>query len=97
MPIWAYGPGFKLRLTAQGDELNDDWYVDNVAVSDVFIVEPDPCPSDLNGDGLLDFLDISAFLIGFAALDPVADFNDDGLFDFLDISAFLIGFADGCP
>ena len=60
------------------------------------LVLPD-CPADLNGDGLADFLDISAFLIAFANLEPLADLNDDGNYDFLDISAFLIAFADGCP
>lgn len=55
------------------------------------------CLSDLNGDGELDFFDISSFLSAFAANDPVADFSNDGEFDFFDISAFLTVFAAGCP
>jgi len=55
------------------------------------------CPADLNGDGNLDFFDISAFLNAFAAMNPVADFNDDGLFNFFDVSAFLTAFTAGCP
>ncbi|MFG0299147.1 MAG: GC-type dockerin domain-anchored protein [Phycisphaerales bacterium JB047] len=55
------------------------------------------CTPDLNGDGLLDFFDISAFLSGFTAMDPAADFTGDGLYDFFDVSAFLGAFAAGCP
>lgn len=53
--------------------------------------------ADLNGDGELDFLDISDFLAAFTALDLAADFNGDGELDFLDISLFLTAFTDGCP
>ena len=55
------------------------------------------CVSDLNGDGNLDFLDISAFLAGYTKGDPISDFNGDGNFDFLDISEFLAGYSAGCP
>ncbi len=49
------------------------------------------CRPDINLDGDLNFLDVSAFL-KFAI-----DFNEDGSFNFLDISAFLQSFAEGCP
>jgi len=49
------------------------------------------CPPDLNGDGQLDFFDISKFLV-----DQI-DYNSDTVFDFFDISAFLTGFGGGCP
>ncbi|PCI09810.1 hypothetical protein COB72_05480 [bacterium] len=55
------------------------------------------CDADLNGDGFLNFFDISAFLGFFSAMDPVADFNGDGFFNFFDISAFLVAFSAGCP
>lgn len=55
------------------------------------------CLADLNGDGMLDFFDVSAFLIAFKAMDPSADLNNDGNFDFFDVSAFLTAFAQGCP
>jgi len=62
---------------------------------------PDACESaclpDLTGDGELDFFDISAFLNGFNAQDPIADFTGDGMFDFFDVSAFLNAFNAGCP
>lgn len=55
------------------------------------------CISDLNGDGFLDFLDISVFLGAFTSNDPAADLNFDGNLDFLDISLFLGEFGAGCP
>jgi hypothetical protein len=55
------------------------------------------CPSDLTNDGLLNFLDISAFLTAFGNQDPAADFETDGNFNFLDVSAFLVAFGAGCP
>ena len=58
---------------------------------------PAACPPDINGDGSLDFFDVSAFLVAFGAMDPVADFNEDGGFDFFDVSAFLSAFGAGCP
>ena len=65
-----------------------------------FIIDLSPatsCDADMNGDGNLDFFDISTFLSAFVANDPAADFTDDGLFSLLDISAFLIAFNAGCP
>lgn len=61
------------------------------------VIEKNTCPADLNGDGALDFFDVSAFLAAFSSLDPAADFNNDGGFDFFDVSAFLSAFGLGCP
>jgi hypothetical protein len=54
------------------------------------------CPADLNGDTVLNFFDVSAFLSAFAASDAAADFNHDGLFNFFDVSGFLTSFTAGC-
>jgi hypothetical protein len=56
-----------------------------------------PCAADLNGDGTLDFFDVSAFLTAFNDQDPAADFNADTLFDFFDVAAFIVAFGRGCP
>ena len=61
------------------------------------IVQLGECQADLNGDGVLDFFDISAFLTAFSGGDLTADFTGDGVFDFFDISAFLGSFSAGCP
>ncbi|MBO6513206.1 MAG: S8 family serine peptidase [Phycisphaerales bacterium] len=97
LPFQAYGPDLQLRLTAQGDEPDDDWYVDNIAVTMEFIEENDPCPADFNGDEVLDFFDISAFLTAFGGMDASGDYNEDGEFDFFDISSFLTDYSSGCP
>lgn len=55
------------------------------------------CDADLNGDGVLDFFDVSAFLTLFNALDSDADLNDDGAWDFFDVSSYLSLFGAGCP
>ncbi|MDF1809447.1 MAG: S8 family serine peptidase [Phycisphaerales bacterium] len=96
-PFDAYGATSALRLTANGDESDDSWFVDSVAITPEFVVEVPPCPQDINEDGTLNFFDISAFLSAFSALDPVADFNNDGTFNFFDISTFLSAFSAGCP
>jgi len=57
----------------------------------------DGCSADYNGDGSLNFFDISAFLEGYSNQDHPADFNSDGVFNFFDISAFLAEFSAGCP
>ncbi len=56
-----------------------------------------PCLADLDGNGLLNFLDISAFLDAFGNQEPAVDFVSDGSFNFLDVSAFLLIFGQGCP
>ena len=52
---------------------------------------------DLNGDGELNFFDVSVFLGAFAVQDPVADIDGDGQYSFFDVSAFLQAFTIGCP
>jgi FG-GAP repeat protein len=56
-----------------------------------------PCLADFNGDGVLDFFDVQAFLGAFAASDSSADINNDGAFDFFDVQAFLNLYSAGCP
>ncbi len=58
---------------------------------------PNNCQADINGDGSLDFFDVSAFIAAFNANDPIADMNDDGVFNFFDISAFVVMYQAGCP
>ena len=55
------------------------------------------CCADITGEGVLNFFDVSAFLVAFAAMDPIADWNFDGIYNFFDVSAFLGAFTAGCP
>lgn len=66
------------------------------AIELVTLLDPQ-CAADLNGDGTLNFFDISMFLSLFAANDPLADFTGDGSFNFFDVSEFLLLFGAGCP
>lgn len=67
--------------------------VSNQVIASVVVA----CPADLNMDGSLNFLDISAFLAAYAAADPIADQNHDGSYNFLDVSAYLAAYSNGCP
>ena len=70
----------------------NDFMLDDLTLVDVTV-----CLADLNGDGTLNFFDISEFLALFAAGDLSVDFNGDGSLNFLDVSAFLSAFTAGCP
>ncbi len=58
---------------------------------------PNPCPCDINGDGILDLADIGAFVTAFQAGDLSVDQNGDGILDLADIGAFVTCFQAGCP
>jgi hypothetical protein len=96
LPIFGFGGNTGLRFIAQGNESDDAWYIDDVAITTEF-VEDVVCGADLNGDGALNFFDVSAFLTAYSASDPIADFNDDGSLNFFDVSAFLTDYNAGCP
>ena len=66
----------------------------------VVVPDCDPvglCPADCNGDGELNFFDVSMFLTEFNAQDPRADLNNDGSWNFFDLSLFLMSYNAGCP
>lgn len=56
----------------------------------------DPCPADINCDGLLDLTDVNAFVTGFVNQTPAGDLNGDGLWDLGDIGIFMASFTGGC-
>lgn len=66
-----------------------------------FLIEgfapPADCMADLNGDGVLDFFDVSSFLSLFNAQDPSVDYDRNDSWDFFDVSAFLNAYNAGCP
>ncbi len=55
------------------------------------------CIADLNGDGALNFFDISTFLDLFGTGDLAVDLNGDGALNFFDVSEYLGLFGAGCP
>ena len=52
------------------------------------------CVADLNGDGELNFFDVSLFLADFSA---GGDYNGDGMTNFFDVSLFIQDYNAGCP
>lgn len=75
------------------------WNVDQARNEAILITSTTAaaCQADMNGDGQLNFFDVSAFLSAFGALDPSADITGDGQFNFFDVSGFLSAFNAGCP
>ncbi|MAO25011.1 MAG: hypothetical protein CMJ35_06180 [Phycisphaerae bacterium] len=65
-------------------------YIDRFTVSA-------PCPADLDGNGELNFFDISLFLGYFNVQDPSADLNNDNQWNFFDISQYITEYNQGCP
>jgi hypothetical protein len=95
-------PGFGSTSVAVSD-LNMDGGSDLLSVSGsdrqlrAYYGSPSSCTADLNGDGELNFFDVSAFLVAFNAGDLSVDFNGDGMLNFFDVSAFLTEYNAGCP
>ncbi len=54
-------------------------------------------PADLDGNGVLNFDDIDAFVNGFLGGDLIADLDGNGVLNFDDIDAFVNNFLAGCP
>jgi uncharacterized protein YqgQ len=50
----------------------------------------------MTGDLMLNFFDVSEFLIYYDAMDARADLNNDGEFNFYDVSRFLTSYGQGC-
>ncbi len=86
----------EMRVRFVAHDSSDDGILE-VAIDDIQIdrIGCPPSPADLNGDGELNFFDVSAFLVAYQSMDPIADFNTDGEWDFFDVSLFLEIFLDG--
>ncbi len=97
IPFPAFGTDLAVRITANGTDSSDVWYIDDVAITEEFITEPPSCPQDIDGNGLLNFFDISSFLSLYNAQNPLADWDGNGLFNFFDISSYLASYNAGCP
>ncbi len=55
------------------------------------------CVADMNGDGVLNFFDVSVFMGLFNAQDPRADLAAPfGVWNFFDVSAFIGAYNGGC-
>ncbi len=62
---------------------------------------PDPCPTDVNGDGVTNVLDLVQILLCFGdpatpPCDTGTDINQDGVTNVLDLIQLLLAFGTGC-
>lgn len=67
-------------------DANGDGFIDTCA-----------CIADLNGDGTLNFFDVSIFLGAFQNNEPTADLDMNSVYNFFDVSAYLAAYTEGCP
>jgi murein tripeptide amidase MpaA len=94
---YFFEPTDQMRIRFIAEDISSDTTIE-AAIDDLridFFGCPSLNPADINGDGTLNFFDISAFITALSAQDPIADFNNDGRWNFFDISAFLTAYADG--
>jgi hypothetical protein len=87
----------RVSVTDAGPDSTVEGGIDAFRISSETCDGPTGCPADMNGDGEVNFFDVSEFLSAYNAMDTSADFNGDGGFDFFDVSAFLEAFGAGCP
>lgn len=83
----------RLRLVIRDSDSNESFDESDLS----FTITGNACVADFTGDGMLNFFDVSAFLIAYGSMNPIADLTGEGAFDFFDISAFLNAFNAGCP
>jgi hypothetical protein len=71
---------------------------DGVAVGNVPFAAPPTfsCAADLNGDGIINLVDLSILLSQFGQ-SSCLDTNDDGVMDLIDLSIILNAFGNDCP
>lgn len=63
------------------------------------LVVPTPCPGDADGNGMVNFGDITSVLTNWAAIYPTTgpgDSNHDGVVNFSDITSTLTNWASAC-
>jgi hypothetical protein len=91
LPAGGLGANGAIRFTAQGNQADDHWYIDDVKVSLY-------CRADTSPDGALNIQDYRAMLDAFAAGNTtIADWNGDGILNILDFTGFVNAFATRCP
>ncbi len=72
-------------------------HVEEVATDLALIEKSPPCTADINGDGVVDVLDLLKLLAAWGMTGDMAeDVNDDGVVDVLDL-IMLLGWWGPCP
>jgi len=103
VPTWTYDSSAVGTAVAYGD-INGDGapdlvigYSGNPSVV-VFYNQQPPCPADLNGDGVVDVIDLSVLLDSFGGSGSPSsgDLDGDGDVDLIDLSLLLSDFGTAC-
>ena len=96
--VSGFEPNDQFRIRFSASDLGEGSVIEAaVDAIELSVFDCSSCPGDINGDGVLNFFDVSAFLNAFNSGDPAADFDGNGVYNFFDVSAFLNAFAAGCP
>ena len=93
----VYAATYTLRVYNSRSMFPGDVIVEDLTLNLMGVVAGSVCTPDLNGDGMLNFFDVSAFLALYSSNDLGADFTGDGMLNFFDVSAFLGAYSAGCP
>jgi len=88
---------YTLTLSIDGGETGVEAQVDIDDVEIATVGDPcDPCPTDLNSDGVTDTADLGILIGAFGSGDAVADINGDGVVDTADLGILIGGFGAVC-
>lgn len=85
--------------TTSGRQIVVDHPVDVVSgapVSVTITIDIEPCPPDVDGNGVLNLDDIAGFAEAYLASDLAADLTGDGVLNLDDVAAFADAFLGGC-
>ena len=66
-----------------------DAFIDGTVDDYQNIIVLTDCPADLDGDGVVDGLDLAILLATWGGPNVIADFNDDGVVDGQDLTVML--------
>lgn len=96
------GCGFNgLNMFADADGLNDRgeaaFRIAFGSSNSAIAMYSRPCDADINGDGLVNNVDLAHLLGSWGPFPSPADLNGDGRVDSFDLSALLGAWLDGCP
>ena len=92
-----YSATYTLRVYNSRSMFPGDVIIEDLTLSLSGEVQGASCLPDLNGDGVLNFFDVSTFLNAYTINDLSVDFTGDGVLNFFDVSAFLGAYTAGCP
>ncbi|MFO0829694.1 MAG: M12 family metallo-peptidase [Phycisphaerales bacterium] len=91
LPSDAKHDGLRIRFRTDGNESNDDWYVDDISIAGP------PCLADFDHDGDVDAADLATLISEWGpCIGCVGDLSGNGVVNGQDITLFLMGWG-ACP